>query len=237
MRRFVTAAVAALAASTLATAASAAVTITTFNLNVSDAFSNISAGIGTVKVTDNGIDLHIAIILDQGWEFRAIPDGSHQDVVFDVQDSHHNQLNGLSVTGLSNGFTQVAGNSFDSQPFKNFNYAIKCVICTKGWTGPDISHPNNPTSVSYNLVGVSESQLASVPYTPKNAPHGTAPTPVYFAVDLQRFGPGGSTGTVGATYWNQISYAPEPETWALMILGFGCIGADLRRRRRTALTA
>jgi hypothetical protein len=235
MRRIVKTVVTALAVSLLATTASAAVTVTTFKLDVSDAFSGISSGIGTVTVTDNGVDLHIAVALDQGWEFRSIPDGSHEDLVFDVQDAQHHQLNGLGVTHLTSGFSQLSGNSFDSQPFKDLNYAINCDACTKGWTGPNISHPNNPTAVAFNLAGISESQLASVPYTPKGAPKGTLPTQVFFAVDLQKFG--GSTGTVGATFWNQVSYAPEPGAWALMILGFGCIGADLRRRRRLALAA
>ena len=30
---------------------------------------------------------------------------------------------------------------------------------------------------------------------------------------------------------------PEPSTWALMMVGFGGLGAMLRRRSRTALTA
>lgn len=30
---------------------------------------------------------------------------------------------------------------------------------------------------------------------------------------------------------------PEPATWAMMIAGFGLVGASLRRRRRTAVTA
>jgi hypothetical protein len=30
---------------------------------------------------------------------------------------------------------------------------------------------------------------------------------------------------------------PEPANWAMMILGFGCIGAIVRRRRTTAAFA
>jgi len=39
-------------------------------------------------------------------------------------------------------------------------------------------------------------------------------------------GAGGSSGTVGV---------PEPTTWAMMIFGFGGIGAMLRRRARSRL--
>jgi len=32
------------------------------------------------------------------------------------------------------------------------------------------------------------------------------------------------------------SFAPEPGTWALMLGGFGAVGASLRRRKRTAVS-
>jgi len=35
----------------------------------------------------------------------------------------------------------------------------------------------------------------------------------------------------------RISAAPEPGTWALMLMGFGGAGAALRSRRRTAHAA
>lgn len=37
--------------------------------------------------------------------------------------------------------------------------------------------------------------------------------------------------------FNAVSPVPEPATWALFILGFGAIGATLRRRRQVALPA
>lgn len=40
--------------------------------------------------------------------------------------------------------------------------------------------------------------------------------------------------TVGGTIINNTGAVPEPATWALMILGFGAIGASMRRRRPMA---
>jgi hypothetical protein len=34
-----------------------------------------------------------------------------------------------------------------------------------------------------------------------------------------------------------LSIVPEPSTWAMMLLGFGGIGAIIRRRRQTFVTA
>jgi len=33
------------------------------------------------------------------------------------------------------------------------------------------------------------------------------------------------------------STAPEPAAWAMMLLGFGCVGAGLRMRRKAATVA
>lgn len=46
-------------------------------------------------------------------------------------------------------------------------------------------------------------------------------------------GPGGTQGTTPGTP-NPTSPAPEPDTWVMMIVGFGFIGTMLRRARRKA---
>lgn len=68
------------------------------------------------------------------------------------------------------------------------------------------------------------------------APTGNAP-PIYFKVDVASIFPTGAvrTGIVGATLVN--GGIPEPGSWALMIVGFGGVGAVLRRSRRTLKTA
>ena len=47
----------------------------------------------------------------------------------------------------------------------------------------------------------------------------------------------GGLGTQGITGITVAASVPEPGTWAMMLLGFGAIGAAMRRRRRPALIA
>jgi hypothetical protein len=47
-------------------------------------------------------------------------------------------------------------------------------------------------------------------------------------------------GTAGTIVFDDITLGlglPEPATWAMMLLGFGAIGASLRRRRRRIAAA
>ena len=46
-----------------------------------------------------------------------------------------------------------------------------------------------------------------------------------------------STGTGVVTESGRIFAVPEPATWALMLIGFGSVGATLRRRRTRPVTA
>jgi len=252
MRRIAATAVTAFAALFLASAASAAVWQERFyQFDTSEAFSGLGAGMGTVTAVSNGVDTYISVYLDEiftsptdpgtattGWEFRDASDRSHHDLTFDLHQANStNQLNNLVINDLSPRFLQDAGSSFTNSPFAGFNYAIDCKVgaCTKGWKAPQlITAPPNPQTMHFKLAGISLDQLASVPYTPKTG----GGKQIFFAVDVQKFG--GSTGAIGAS-WNgftyNFNYAPEPETWALLMLGFGCIGADLRRRRKAALAA
>ena len=52
---------------------------------------------------------------------------------------------------------------------------------------------------------------------------------------LNVFGNNTSTGSLGGTI--TITAVPEPATWAMMLLGFGAIGWQIRRRRSTLALA
>ena len=60
-----------------------------------------------------------------------------------------------------------------------------------------------------------------------------APRPLYFVVDVAAFGANNTvlTGNIGAVLRESQTAVPEPATWSLMILGFGGVGALLRKRR------
>jgi hypothetical protein len=56
---------------------------------------------------------------------------------------------------------------------------------------------------------------------------------IFFGSDISR---NGNTGNVGATLTPSVKGGvPEPATWAMMMIGFGGMGALLRRRRSQAL--
>jgi PEP-CTERM motif len=71
---------------------------------------------------------------------------------------------------------------------------------------------------------------------------------VYQLVGANFSGPAWNTGTLELFYWDSnkgdnfgeisfnISAAPEPASWALMIAGFGLAGAAIRRRTRVQVT-
>jgi hypothetical protein len=262
MRR-IAVAIAALAAMSFATAASAA-TITKFALDVYDssAVSFTDANIGTITVTDTGLDLFIVAALNvdangnslgTDYEFR---DGNsdHNSLVFQA-DKTTATLSDLKTNVTTTGLHQVLPPTFSDPPFGSaWNYAVQCNSatgkgskaangCLSGYTAPpvipagkDAGTGLNPTKISFKVAGIDFSDLKSTTYKPSGS---TITKNIWFAVDVIKGPPCvvNCTGNVGATWLSQSSYAPEPETWALLILGFGCIGADLRRRRAAAKIA
>lgn len=61
----------------------------------------------------------------------------------------------------------------------------------------------------------------------------TDPMVRYQSLNFNRPGGGSVTGSSGTGV--PVAWVPEPATWALMIMGFGGIGAVLRRTRRSVL--
>lgn len=82
------------------------------------------------------------------------------------------------------------------------------------------------------------------PYATTFAPAWVNPAFEHFALD---FGPGsysfvvsgdcGGGCSAGFGYRVDLFSVPEPATWALMLAGFGLVGATLRQGRRQALAA
>ncbi len=95
--------------------------------------------------------------------------------------------------------------------------------------GPDPTRPNGLFAYEPNGFGTATFMPARV--IPGLGPVGerALATIVSFNSASIKF-----TGTPGAAvdYAVTVSAAPEPSTWALMIAGFGAIGAAMRQRRR-----
>jgi hypothetical protein len=225
------AAIAALTALSLASAANAAHVVETFTLDTTEVAQFTGVDFGTVTVTDYGSWLDIDVVLASGLEFRKANDNNHHDLAFKL-DKNGVVISNITSNVVPHVFKQDTGNAFHAAPFGQpsapWNYAIDCKPsvpqspnCTPGW-----NPSQNPTTMDVKVGGVNINELKSVPYTPKTG--GTKN--IYFVVDVvNKYG---NTGSIGAT-WDgyKLSFAPEPGTWALMILGFGCVGASLRRRR------
>jgi hypothetical protein len=67
---------------------------------------------------------------------------------------------------------------------------------------------------------------------------GVTFTGTAFSIDFG--GTAGQTGFDNITFGTDVpggSVVPEPATWAMMIIGFGLVGATVRRRRETAVRA
>ena len=213
-----------------------------FTFNQSAAFSGATAG--GIDVTDTGSGLTFDVSLLSGYLFKA-SGTNHDSLAFNLD------VAGLSISplhptnNLGNNFLfQAAGSSFSEPPFNDnpFNYAIDCITETHGpgahagcVNGPDAT--KNPQSYSFSIAGVGIGDLFS------NNVYNTKD--IWFSADITTV-PGvgafaGSTaaavtGNIGATM-DPRGIVPEPATWAMMLIGFGGMGALLRRQRRQAATA
>lgn len=88
--------------------------------------------------------------------------------------------------------------------------------------------PNEPAEIGNNPI--------APPEAPRNALRNGA-RPLSPLSPSSTIGPPAFASTDEEENPNPTSPAPEPETWVTMIVGFGFIGAMLRRKRRKAQRA
>jgi len=164
----------------------------------------------TVKVT--------VTLADAASEFVQTG-GPHNPFVF-------NTANSDTVTLLApvDSFSDGGRGSWNSTPFGAFTNKIACCGgngAAHGETAPLVFTVND--SAGLTVAGPAD--------------HFTTSTAGYlFAADIFD-GKTGLTYNIAARDLTSITGGiPEPQTWAMMILGFGAVGALLRRRRGLALT-
>jgi hypothetical protein len=159
--------------------------------------------------------------------------GSGNTVSFDVTDVGTSTQYIAAVLGYGTGdnyFIKVQNNG-GTQGFGN--YAFYSGNNGGGFFGT-LSSPFLTGHVEASFVGT----LATLMITPTGGPvqtytntYGAAPTGT--GIGLGFFGAALADNFGGAAIPSGV---PEPETWALMILGFGLVGGAMRRRQNLRVT-
>jgi hypothetical protein len=224
-------------------------TIATYNFNVLDSASGLGAGpFGTLTVEDsvgssnaliqNADQLLFTVDLnDPTYNFRtATGNNQFADILaFNLTGATGVTGSILSPVGGnaggSNALTFSTAGGFQSGWTPTFQYSV-------------LSHDSDPppnffagplvlriqATNALTVSSLSGNTVTSLPGGPFN---------VFAATDLINT-TNANTGPVGATLSTITTVTggiPEPASWALMIMGFGGIGASLRARRRVAAAA
>ncbi len=174
-------------------------------------FVTQSSDQGTLSVD---VELASGVFFDRG-------DNGLDATSFDVAGNPLLATNGVSSFFFA--FSPHTAGGVAEGPLGVFNYRV------------DWSNQGNPpgpllSSLNFNIsAGGGPIALGTTTYNN---------VPLFFAVDVQHTVDGVvKTGVIGASLTPppsqlQAGGVPEPASWALMILGFGAVGATLRRRDR-----
>jgi hypothetical protein len=202
-----------------------AATMVTYQLNVDNCSNTCGqASYGHIDVSNDGLGtLTVDIELNANTIFQEAGGKTHNDVWFDTNTSSVT-IGGLVSPFSANGVQAAGSNAANGSSFGNYDYVIKRTGNGNPATALDGQH-----SLIFTVSGPNSLALD----------HTTVDgTDLFFVVDVASFQPNGgaliNTGRIGASIQGGV---PEPASWALMILGFGGVGAVLRTRRRPALAA
>jgi hypothetical protein len=192
---------------------------------------------GTVTTTGEGTtSLGVSIQLAANVFFNM--SGTPEEA-FDLAGNPQIHIAGITDPPWNVHNDQIAG-AVSEPSLGNYEYRID-------WDGTfqNANHPGNGFPSSNGCLPACGIQTLNFTVTPTNGTTQLTPDfttnlgkNIYFTVDVAKYDPtlnsgaGGvlNTGNVGAT----LGGVPEPATWAIMLVGFGGLGAALRRQRRQA---
>jgi hypothetical protein len=185
---------------------------------------------GTINVVldADGKSLDITETLNPGFKFHENPDGNHHALTFSLLSNPNVSISALGGNANFANFSLLSGvaGSQSESPFGSFDYAIDCAGCGHGFGG------GNAGPLSFILTPASGTlSLTSLQYNTYGAQH------IFFGSDLVVNTDDRNTGNAGATFTPDHAgdngpAAPEPSTWAMMILGFAGVGFMAYRRRK-----
>jgi hypothetical protein len=154
----------------------------------------------------------------------------HDSFAWSLEGNPTVTVSGLPATFAANGAQSAGAHHEDGLGF--FEYAVD-------WIGP----PNNNSTLCCQTLNFTITSLSALTFESKQI----GGQDVFFSVDVAQVLANGqrATGVIGAVCTdNDCGHVgggggpvPEPATWAMMIMGFGGMGAILRHNRRRARMA
>ena len=191
----------------------------TYLLNLTNAQSGQPAPYGKVDVVQFGANtLQYTVTLFDGLNFTDT--GAHFAFTFSLDGAPALTFSGPAGFTFDQNTDDVA-----NSPFGKFDYSLACsAVCepnSGGYVGPLV--------FTVSAAGLTPGDVAAATDTFDNQT-------VLFAADTIGHGVtgtvGGGTPCVGeGCSGGPGGFVPEPATWAMMIFGFGGVGAVMRRRR------
>lgn len=233
MRKAILAATAAaIAAVSLPYAASAATWVST--LDSSDDQPG-SGPWGTVTVNElDANTVEVTLLLATG--YKIVDTGTHHAFTFNLVDSPNSSVNIVTPVGGTNPLIYLGEGSFANPPFGSFANAFAC--CGPGANNAKVTPftftVSNANGISLAGQGYSTDINGNLTAFGTGNRFGPNSGGWWFAVDVVNSN--GVTGAVGAGAPVLQTAVPEPATWAMMLGGFGLLGATMRRRQRATVT-
>jgi hypothetical protein len=196
---------------------------------------------GTVTVTE--VDaFNVRVQLDLASPYQMVDTGSHEAFTFNLLDAVNSTVTILSPNTGDKPVVYEGAGAYTNSPFGDFTNAFKC--CGPGSNNPVV------TPFTFNVFNAGGISFAGANYaldangklTGLGSGNRFASNDGgwWFAVDtLGSSAPASYTRVLGGrdAFASVLTAVPEPATWAMMLIGFGSIGALLRRSRRQARAA